>query len=72
MICPSDDKDTILWSGASDGLFSVKSAYAAVEIRIFGAAVGVLYKITSKIIPPKVALFVWKLVENRVAIKETC
>ncbi|XP_057452077.1 uncharacterized protein LOC130743872 [Lotus japonicus] len=69
-VFPCDEEDTIVWSGATNGLFTVKEAYSAAELRMFGPVSWLISKQCRKIIPPKVGLFVWQLMENSVAVKE--
>lgn len=64
LVFPCDNEDTISWPGAPNRAFTVKAAYLAVELRIFGLVFWLIFKLCRKIIPPKVGLFVWQLMEN--------
>lgn len=68
-IIPCKGSDSIIWTGDPNGRFSVKILCAVVEIRIFGELSWKVPKKIRTIAPPKVVLFVWQLLENRIAVK---
>lgn len=52
-IIPCDEYDSIIWTGAADGVFTVKNRYAAIELRIYRAAPWLISKQCIKITPPQ-------------------
>lgn len=54
-----DGEDELFWVIDNNGIFSIKSCYAALEERIFGIEGWVVQKKQEAILPPKVSLFVW-------------
>lgn len=66
---PTEEGDTIVWAGDANRIFTVKALCSLVEHRILNKAEWVVPEKVRKVVPPKVVLFVWQLLENRVAVK---
>lgn len=68
---PSAGRDVILWIGDHKGLFSVKAICEAMELRLLSPLPGAwnIPKRLRKIIPPKLSLFLWQAVYNKIAVK---
>lgn len=65
---PTADKDTIVWAGDSNCRFSVKSLCSLVE-NTLNKADWIVSEKVRRVVPPKIVLFVWQVLENRVAVK---
>lgn len=71
LIVPRVGPDSIIWTGDTNGKFSVKGFCAAVEERIFGEKSWLVPKRVRKLVPPKVVLFTWQLMESKIAVKHS-
>ena len=68
MFCHKMDKK--IWTLNSDGLFSVKSCSKMMDQLLYGGAKPFQSSVWIKLTPPKVQLFLWLLVQDKVTTRD--
>jgi hypothetical protein len=67
MLCRKMDKK--IWTLDNDGLFSVKSCFKMMDQMLYDGAKPFQSSIWIKLTPPKVQLFLWLLVQDKVTTR---